>query len=67
LPGRVETAKKVVQVGCHFNLLKISESKWQKTEKLTVNSREILFFERSGYEKHFDGGGVFPGGGGADI
>jgi hypothetical protein len=60
-------AKKGVRGGCHFDLLKSSEGKWQKTEKPTVNSREILFFERSGYEKHFDSGGIFPGGGGADI
>jgi hypothetical protein len=60
-------AKKLVRGGCHFDLFEFLRGKWQKTEKPTVNSREILFFERSGYEKHYDSGGDFPGGGGADI
>jgi hypothetical protein len=37
-------AKKPAGGRGHFDLLKILEGKWQKTEKPTVNSRGILFF-----------------------
>jgi hypothetical protein len=48
-PG-VRMAKNLSHEVCHFEFCEFFEMKCQKRAKLTVNSRELLCFRRSGQE-----------------